>query len=186
MAFISGFILSRLCTIQYTDILPNNQISLCLCTDLRIVSCRLTNRKITPAMYSIFIITLIIIMIVIITIMVTGLWRNDVLGIVVKVLATGRRLKAGQLWLSSKGFHSPPSACWGGGGGGGGGKRRRRKNKEEQEEEEEDKGEDYDQVVDMVNHGDRQFGERDDSKQSSFDWAAKGFSLLRVLIEEEE
>ena len=45
-------------------------------------------------------------------------------------------------------------------GGGGGGKK---------EEEEEDKAEDYDQVVDMVNHGDRQFGGRDDSKQSSFD-----------------
>ena len=45
-------------------------------------------------------------------------------------------------------------------GKGGGGKK---------EEEEEDKAEDYDQVVDMVNHGDRQFGERDDSKQSSFD-----------------
>ena len=59
--------------------------------------------------------------------------------------------------MSSKGFHSPPSACWGGGGGG------------KKEEEEEDKAEDYDQVVDMVNHGDRQFGERDDSKQSSFD-----------------
>ena len=48
----------------------------------------------------------------------------------------------------------------GGGGGGGGGKK---------EEEEEDKAEDYDQVVDMVNHGDRQFGGRDDSNQSSFD-----------------
>ena len=46
------------------------------------------------------------------------------------------------------------------GKGGGGGKK---------EEEEEDKAEDYDQVVDMVNHGDRQFGGRDDSKQSSFD-----------------
>ena len=45
-------------------------------------------------------------------------------------------------------------------GKGGGGKK---------EEEEEDKAEDYDQVVDMVNHGDRQFGGRDDSKQSSFD-----------------
>ena len=45
-------------------------------------------------------------------------------------------------------------------GKGGGGKK---------EEEEEDKAEDYDQVVDMVNHGDRQFGGRDDSNQSSFD-----------------
>ena len=42
--------------------------------------------------------------------------------------------------MSSKRFHSPPSACWGGGGGGGGKK----------EEEEEDKAEDYDQVVEMV------------------------------------
>ena len=36
------------------------------------------------------------------------MWRNDTLGIVVKVLAGRQRLKAGHLWLSSEEFHYPP------------------------------------------------------------------------------
>ena len=36
------------------------------------------------------------------------MWRNDTLGIVVKVLAGRQWLKAGHLWLSSEEFHYPP------------------------------------------------------------------------------